>query len=192
MKMISPAVAFLRLIAGLLDPISRVLEEAIVQSDEIDGNTPLSGALIHPSHDGDEEVFAVFMETSNIFTKALEERVIQLLDVGVNRQLCHRRFSTISCTPKLFSCIGLSIHKFQLLFALIEDRLIETFPHSQNVDDGLDPSVRPKYADNSIVSTQTSLFVSLHGTNFWMEFVCSREMVSYYCSNFRRYTFSIP
>jgi len=138
-----------RLTSSLMQPLSIALRGARIQTvDMFNEVLPIEQAVICPDLDNDDEAFARFIEVNHRFTVDMIRRAEALLQIGTCSTLCHRRFSTISSTSKLSSCIGMSITTFHHLFILIEERLKSVFPHSRSVDDDSEPDIRSEYADN--------------------------------------------
>jgi len=145
-NMISPG-AILQLVSSLSGTMSSVLQDVIRRYEEEDElQEIMSSTILHPQEEN-QESFANWLNLNNQITRSMELRAKELLTIGISTQLCHRRFDTISATPKLSSCIGLSIDKFHLLFSLVEDRLKKAFCHSKSVDESSTHS-RTEYADN--------------------------------------------
>ena len=111
-----------------IHPIIQAAEDLMITVEDELAQAPLNEtSLLQPSNESTITSFKNFMRVTNSFTEEMEARAIELLDLGVNYQLCHRRFTSISATSHLSSVIGMSIRSFHLLFSLNFHELFSFF-----------------------------------------------------------------
>jgi len=134
--------AFIACERDVVNALTSVID-AVYDEEE---DSTLTQGLLAPSDEDDPNSFNRFVDVNDIFTKEMESRAKELLTFGVNYQLSHRGFDSISATGNITSVLGMSLTEFSSVFSMLEDELKNHYKHSRSTRDFT--SCRPSFCDN--------------------------------------------